>query len=372
MQFPPVRNDPISCGPVSRIHRQSELRRTGPISFLTQPRPRLALRAQPERSRQAGARLHGTTNTMCKILGVTLIALVAAACTALGIYLTQFEPAIQSAVENEGGLATQTSVLVGSVQFSPFTGAGTLDGLTVGNPHKFSSPYAVVVNRIALQVERSSLFGSGPIVVEAATVIAPQITYQAQNPTATSNLETIKQNAQFYSGTPAAIRAGNSMRKVIIRDLTIMGGSISLNIPLSADRLTVPLPPLYLSNIGVTTDGSTLPEIIRAVSEELVDAAKQVVAQAIVQKIKSVVERLPPPQRALPKLPAPPFPQLSLPPALSSAKPMLPPPDLSGKKPVPSPPELPINRLPDLPEPPRIKLPPPPPGILPFPTPPGF
>jgi hypothetical protein len=311
---------------------------------------------------------------MWKILGVTLIALVAAACTALGIFLTQFEPAIQSAVENEGGLATQTSVLVGSVQFSPFTGAGTLDGLTVGNPNNFSSPYAVVVNRIALQVERSSLFGSGPIVVEAATLIAPQITYQAQNPTATSNLETIKQNARFYAGTPAAIRAGNSMRKVIIRDLTIMGGAISLNIPLSADRLTVPLPPLYLSNIGVTTDGATLPEIIRAISEELADAAKQVVVQAIVQKIKSVVERLPPPQRALPKLPAPPpLPQPSLPSALSSAKPVLPPPDLPGKKNLPSPPEPPISsRLPTLPEPPRIKSPPPPPGILPFPPPPGF
>ncbi|MGH8350253.1 MAG: hypothetical protein ACRES5_27360 [Pseudomonas sp.] len=310
---------------------------------------------------------------MWKILGVTLIALVAAAFTALGIFLTQFEPAIKSAVENEGGLATQTSVLVGSIQFSPFTGAGTLDGLTVGNPHNFSSPYAVVVNRIALQVERSSLFGSGPIVVDAATVIAPQITYQAQNPTATSNLETIKKNAQFYSGTPAAVRAGNSVRKVIIRDLTVMGGSISMSIPLSGDALTVALPPLHLFNIGVTTDGSTLPEIIRAVSEALADAAKKAVTQAVVQKVKSVIQQLPSPQRALPKLPAPPLPQPSLPPALSSAKPMLPPPDLPGKNPAPSPPELPIsNRLPDLPEPPRIKLPPAPPGFLPVPTPPGF
>lgn len=311
---------------------------------------------------------------MWKILGVTLIALVAAACTALGIFLTQFEPAIKSAVENEGALVTQTSVLVGSVQFSPFTGTGTLAGLTVGNPNNYSSPYAVVVNRIALQVERSSLFGSGPIVVDAATVIAPQITYQAQNPTATSNLETIKQNAQFYAHTPAAIRAGNSVRKVIIRDLTVMGGSISVNIPLSGDTLTVPLPPLHLSNMGVSTDGSTLPEIIRAVSEALADAAKQAVAQAIVQTIKSVVQQLPRPQRALPTLPVPPpLPQPSLSSALSSAKPVLPPPDLPGKKTVPSPPEpLISNRLPTLPEPPRIKLPPPPPGILPFPPPPGF
>jgi hypothetical protein len=313
---------------------------------------------------------------MWKIPGVTLIALVAAACTALGIFLTQFEPDIKSAVENEGALVTQTSVLVGSVQFSPFTGAGTLYGLTVGNPNNYSSPYAVAVNRIALQVERSSLFGSGPIVVDAATVIAPQITYQAQNPTATSNLETIKQNAQFYSHTPAAIRAGNSVRKVIIRDLTVMGGSISVNIPLSGDTLTVPLPPLHISNMGVSTDGSTLPEIIRAVSEALADAAKQAVAQTIVQKIKSVVQQLPRPQRALSKFPAPsPLPQPSIPSALSSAKSMLPAPDNPGKKPATTSPELPINsRLPALPEAPRIKLVLPPPNMLPFPPPPppGF
>ncbi len=135
---------------------------------------------------------------MPKTLGLVLATLLAIAAIAYGCLLTQFGPTIISAIQTEGTLATQTQVLVGSVDFSLFSGVATIDGLTVGNPRGFSSPYAVAVARIALQVESSSLLGSGPIIVDNATVIAPQITYQAKSPTATSNLQTIKDTAAAY------------------------------------------------------------------------------------------------------------------------------------------------------------------------------
>ncbi|MGF6805161.1 hypothetical protein OKW30_000287 [Paraburkholderia sp. Clong3] len=286
---------------------------------------------------------------MQKTLGLAVAALLAVAAIALWTLLARFEPSIKSAIETEGALATQTQVLVGSVEFSPLTGVGALDGLTVGNPTGFSSPYAVVVDRIALQVESGSLLGGGPVIVDSATVIAPQITYKAQSPTATSNLETIKNNAQAYSTTPAAIRAGSNARKVIIRNLTVMGGTLSLDMHLPGGPLTVPLPPLHLANIGATTNGATPPEIIRAVCEALADEAKKAVTEAIAQKLKSVIDMLKPPVGGLPKLPSPP----SLP-----SRPSLPRP--------PSPPSPP-----SLSSPPSLPSLPPPPG-LPLPPPPGF
>ncbi|MGT2477251.1 hypothetical protein [Paraburkholderia terrae] len=275
---------------------------------------------------------------MQKTLGLAVATVLAVAAIALWTLLARFEPFIKSTVETQGALATQTQVLVGSVEFSPLTGVGTLDGLTVGNPTGFSSPYAVVVDRIALQVESGSLLGGGPVIVDSATVIAPQITYKAQSPTATSNLETIKNNAQAYSATPAAIRVGSNARKVIIRNLTVMGGTLSLDIHLPGGALTVPLPPLHLVNIGATTNGATPPEIIRAVCEALADEAKKAVTEAISQKLKSAFDILKPPVGGLPKLPSPPsLPRPPSPPSLSS------------------PPSLP-----SLPPPPGLPLPPPP------------
>jgi hypothetical protein len=253
---------------------------------------------------------------MPKTLGLTIATLLAVAAIALWTLIARFEPSIKSSIETEGALATQTQVLVGSVEFSPFTGVGALDGLTVGNPTGFPSPYAVVVDRIALQVESRSLLGGGPVIVDSATVIGPQITYKAENPTATSNLEAIKNNAQAYSATPAAIRAGSKARKVIIRDLTVMGGSLSLDISLPGGALTVSLPPLHLAKIGATTNGATPAEIIRAVCEALADEAKKAVTEAIAQKVKSVINMLKPPVGGLRKaLPSPPsLPSLPRPP----------------------------------------------------------
>ncbi|AOE85209.1 hypothetical protein [Pseudomonas sp. TCU-HL1] len=302
---------------------------------------------------------------MLKNFRLVLAALFAVVAIALWNLLGRFEPSMKSAIETEGGLATQTQVLVGSVEFSPFTGVGALDGLTVGNPTGFSSPYAVVVDRIALQVERGSLLGGGPIIVDSATVIAPQVTYTAKSPNAISNLETIKNTAQAYSVTPVAIRAGSNARKLIIRELTVMGGSISLDVPLPGGPITVPLPPLHLANIGATTDGAALSAIIRAVCEALADEANKVVTAAIARKVKSVVDLIKPPAHALPKPPPPPTPP-TLPSTLTQP---------------PQPPQPPQPDLPDLPSPPAKpalpNLPPPPhlpglPSLKHLPPPPGF
>ncbi|WP_375739305.1 hypothetical protein [Pseudomonas boanensis] len=304
---------------------------------------------------------------MLKMFGLTLTVLLAVVAIALWTLLGQFEPSIKSAIETEGALATQTQVLVGSVEFSPFTGLGGLDGFTVGNPTEFASPYAVVVDRVALQVERGSLLGDGPIIVESVTVIAPQITYSARSPSATSNLETIKNTARTYSSTPAAIRAGSHARKIILREIIVMGGSISLDVPLPGGALVVPLPPLHLTDIGASTNGATPPAIIRAVSEAIAEEAKKAVAKILAQKLKSVVGGLKPRAGQLPKS-MPSAPPLPTPPSLPSPPTSPSPQSLPSTSALPSP-----GSLPTLPSPPSMpSLPPLPPGLKLLPASSGF
>ncbi|PPQ32705.1 hypothetical protein CCR94_04635 [Rhodoblastus sphagnicola] len=148
------------------------------------------------------------------------------------------------------------------------------------------------MDRIAMQVESSSLLGGGPVMIESVTVIAPRITYEADDPTAVSNLESMKNNAKAHAASSSGMQAASAMRKVVIRNLTVMGGALSLAIPVVDSTLTVPLPPVHLSNIGADTDGATPPEIVRVICEAVADAAKKAVAAAIAKKVDAAVDKL--------------------------------------------------------------------------------
>lgn len=229
-----------------------------------------------------------------RLLGIVLAVLLALGAGIVWYQFSLFGPRIQATIETQGSLATQTQVTVGDVELSPFSGSGAIDGLTVGNPAGFSSPYAVAVNRIALQLEVPTLLGSGPVIVDSATIIMPRITFEASSPDGVSNLETIKNNAQAFATSPAAQMMAPG-RKAIIRDLTVIGGAITLDIPLPGiDQLSVPLPPLHLINVGADTDGATPPEIIRIVCEAIASEAKWAVTEALAEKLKSALSALKP------------------------------------------------------------------------------
>ena len=297
---------------------------------------------------------------MLKTIGLVLTILLAVAAAVSWLLFVQFGPAIQAAIESEGASATRTQVLVGGVAYSPFTGSGTIDGLSVGNPSGFSSPYALVVQRIALQVEPASLLGTGPIVVESATLIAPQITYAAQG--STSNLETIRNTAQAYATSPAAVRAGRHARRLIIRELRVMGGAIAVDVAMPGGALSLPLPALYLADIGGTGEGAEPAAIIRAVSEAVADQALQAVSRSIGEKLKAAVApplARPPKFRATPPV-LPPPPTTSAAAATVTAEP-LPVPSAA----VPKPALPPLPQLPALPDAPPRPLPLPPKPMLP-------
>ncbi|MFN3767058.1 MAG: hypothetical protein ACK4TD_01690 [Ectopseudomonas guguanensis] len=299
---------------------------------------------------------------MLKTLGLVLTVLLVVAASVSWLLFVQFGPAIQAAIESEGASATRTQVLVGGVAYSPFTGSGTIDGLSVGNPSGFSSPYALVVQRIALQVEPASLLGTGPIVVDSATLIAPQITYAAQGPNATSNLEIIRNTAQAYATSPAAVRAGRHARRLIIRELRVMGGAIAVDVAMPGGALSLPLPARYLADIGGTSEGAEPAAIIRAVSEAVADQALQAVSLSIAEKLKAAVApplARPPKFRATPPV-LPPPPTTSAAAATVTAEP-LPVPSAA----VPKPALPPLPQLPALPDAPPRPLPLPPKPMLP-------
>jgi hypothetical protein len=186
-------------------------------------------------------------------IGIILLLLVIAG---VGYYLfSNLDSLIKSAIENYGSQATQTTVTVAGVTLSLGTGSGTITGVTIANPPGYSTAKALSVGSIAIQLDTSTLTGSGPVVIDSVAITAPQINYEVRGLGQGSNLQTLQNNLQSFvnSGQASTAPAQGTApgRREIIRDLSMSGGQVTVLAPaLNGKTLTRPLPPFHLTNLG--------------------------------------------------------------------------------------------------------------------------
>lgn len=212
---------------------------------------------------------------MWKKIGIGIAVLVIVIAGAGWYLFANLDTYIKEAIEKYGSAATQAAVTVDSVKLSLTSGEGTISGLTIGNPAGFSAPSALQVGAITVQVDTSTLQGSGPIVIRTVNISQPQITYQvvggpgglslgSLNLHSNSNLSALQDNVKAYagSGSTNAPPSNTPQRKEIINDLYVSGGQVSVIASLLLGKtLTVPLPALHLTNIGQSTGGATATQV---------------------------------------------------------------------------------------------------------------
>ena len=63
--------------------------------------------------------------------------------------LSSLDGMVKTAIETYGSQATETTVLVDSVQIVLKDGSGAIRGLTVGNPQGFATPQAFSLGQVA-------------------------------------------------------------------------------------------------------------------------------------------------------------------------------------------------------------------------------
>ena len=125
-------------------------------------------------------------------LGIIVIVL------AVGVYflLSNLDRIVAAAIGKYGSEATGTSVKVASVRIKLGVGAGSISGLTVGNPGGFSTPDAVSLGSISIAVDTGSLTGD-PVIIDTIKVSSPRITYEI-NESGVANINEIKKNVEAY------------------------------------------------------------------------------------------------------------------------------------------------------------------------------
>ncbi len=232
---------------------------------------------------------------MWKKIGIGLAVLLIVIGGAGWYLFSNLDSIIKAAISKYGSAATLTSVSVDGVKLSLTSGEGTVSGLIVGNPQGFTSPFAISVGSMTVQVDTSTLAGNGPIVIKTIYITQPHITYEINagaglmGVSTNSNLQAIQHNVQSTTAAPAAPPPSNTpARKEIIQDLYVTGGEISLDAAvLKGKGTTVPLPPIHLTNIGASGGGVTPAQVAGQILSAIIAQADRVGAAALAQQVRA-------------------------------------------------------------------------------------
>ncbi len=215
-----------------------------------------------------------------------------------GLLITLFSnlgSLIKTAINTYGPEITKTEVRVADVSLSLFSARAEIKGFYLGNPGAFKSNKAFAVESIYMDVDEKSL-ASDPIIIEKIEVVAPEITYEKLGKT--DNFKTILNNIKKAGETEKNKKSDpdkkGEAKKIIIRDLVIRDGNITLVTPLLAGKeITTALPDIHLKGIGEQKGGlapaAVANEIIAVLYENVMSPGITKALDEQIQKLGGVL-----------------------------------------------------------------------------------
>lgn len=180
--------------------------------------------------------------------------------------LSNLGPLIKKAVNTQGPKITGTQLSLGDVDVSLLSGQATLQKFLLGNPQGFSSPHAVAVKSIYVDVDEKSLTGE-TIIIERIEVVEPDIYYEKG--AGSDNFKALQRNIAKGAGGGSSTDSGDSGengKKLLIRELVIRGGQVHLAVKgLAGQDISATLPDIQMKNIGQKKSGVSATEAAREI-----------------------------------------------------------------------------------------------------------
>lgn len=198
---------------------------------------------------------------------VVLLLLGVIAVVALGFFLG---PIVKKAVNTVGPKITGTPVELADAKITAFSGKGTLVGLFVGNPEGWTGDKAFYLGTIHADLEPGS-FLSDPLVVNEVFIDRPEFVYERRL-LGGSNIDALLKQIETNTGggtqtPPAEGESAGEPRKFIVKSFRLQNASMSLMA--AGKTLSVPLPPLTLTDLGVAEGGLTAEQLGTAVLRQV-------------------------------------------------------------------------------------------------------
>jgi hypothetical protein len=212
---------------------------------------------------------------------------------------------VKAGVNRFGPGITQTKVELEGANLSPLSGAGTLTGLTVGNPQGWSSPNAFRLGKVHINMQPFSIF-SDHIVINEIVIEQPEFTYETK--IVSSNISDLLKNIEQAlgaqnAGTEPKAKNGKPL-KLEVKHFVLRNGKVTLGV--GTQMITMPMPPVEIRDLGTGQGGitpaglavammrSVTPSVIAASTEALTKvggtsgAAAAEAAKQATQAIKSL------------------------------------------------------------------------------------
>ena len=175
--------------------------------------------------------------------------------------LSNLGPLIKNAVNTYGPGMTKTEVRLGDVGISLISAEVKLKDFYLGNPKGFTSPYALQVESIYLDVLESSLTGQ-TIIIDKIELVRPDIVYEKGR--GRDNFQTILNNMKAGEGsTPSSGKQSGEEgegRKILINEFIVSDGEVSLALSMTGNKdikAKVTVPNIHLRDIGKEEGGLT-------------------------------------------------------------------------------------------------------------------
>lgn len=183
--------------------------------------------------------------------------------------------AVKTGVNRYGPHLTRTEVQLASASISPFSGAGTLTGLYVGNPAGWSADKAFSFGEVHIDMEPFSVM-SDHVVINELVVERPEFVYETR--LVASNIGEILENIEQAIGgkrPEAAPQQDGEPVKFEVKHFLMQNGRVTVGVGTNA--VTLPLPAVELHNLGTNEGGITADQlaaaIMRSVTTSVVGAA---------------------------------------------------------------------------------------------------
>ena len=198
---------------------------------------------------------------------------------------------VKIAVNTYGPEITKTQMQVDKADVSIFQAQAGLENFILGNPEGFSSPHAITVGSILIDVDESTLT-KDTIIIDRIEVIGPEITYEIKG--TTDNFRAMIDNMK--KPEKAEKKVGEKKvekkdgKKVIIRDLLLKNIKIKTSADLvGGDIATTTISEIHLRNIGEKQNGVDMAQAVLMVLDELYS---QVISQDTLDLLKKGFEGL--------------------------------------------------------------------------------
>ena len=201
---------------------------------------------------------------MKKILGISVLAVLV---LVVGLYITmQFflGSIVKAGVNKFGPSITQTRVELQGANISPLSGAGTLTGIVVGNPQGWSQADAFRLGKVHISMEPFSVF-KDHIVINELTIEQPEFLYETK--IVASNIGDLLKNIEKSIGgkdAEAKTKDGKPI-KMVVRKLVLKDGKVTLGVGGAGGVVTMPMPPLNMTDIGTAEGGITPAQVVYAI-----------------------------------------------------------------------------------------------------------